>query len=997
MKTVALCLVFALLCGCAKNVYMDDGLFLVDRFETIRTSIPAGGCDDIMARLTPAIGGSDDYLSYLNAAASAEDDAGFSLSSLFVNGARYSTFFPIVMSSLYSGNWRKALVDGEAIYANIKREYTGNWWEISDTALTIAQIYVLIGRFSKAEEYLEDADAVLPDKHWATLSKGMVQAKYAFMDVQTGELDKAEARIQAMDAVLDDIGKYGGKPNWINFIFANAHLSKAELFYARGRLGKADEEFRTAIKLFSRTDYGGLYLHYVIAQRASVLAEMGELDQAEMYVREALSNSLDRKRLSPMTGLLLGHLAEILLRKGELDCAEKTAKAGIKTFSLTGGLGSAAVKAKLAALLTRIYAAKGNWRQSVTLFDAAREMMTRAGSADGGPKVSLFMLQVGLDAAHSLIRLGEFGRAVELLDPNIKACAAMGAGGQYEYGQAVCLLAVARNGAGTGAPGEPTFDNGVDTILSADPGMSNSPFFLSDPLMRFIAESYLGSVAKAPRAAQARISRALRLMDLVKSASVAQVVRQAAMRRHYAAPGLQDTLRELQDTELELHALYRAAARLFQSGGTGETQAANRKEREQLEQTRKRLIERIGGQSRSVAEAIDDSALPAPESLKGLGRDEAYLSFFLGEEALYVGILKPGGQLALVATPGSGKTLANGAADLLANIRQHPVTGEPFNTGLAREIHDRLFSGAADALKGKQRLIVCLDQGIGSLPLEALITGGASPGWMINTHSFQYVASLAALADRQTGQPGNGRNGLLAFADPDLDGTDTFNAYRGISVRPTDGGYVPGVFSPLPETRDEVNAIARNGGFAPVQINAGHEATATRYLTADTSAYALIYFATHGVEAGEIPGLHQPALVLTPDAQRREDGLLTLGEILESRLQGQTVVLSACNTASSAGDSPEPYSGLVRAFLYAGARNVVASRWSVDSDATVALMTGVFDGSAPPDAGFASALRSAMASMANSNGAYSHPYYWAPFMAVGVTDSKPATKTAGKP
>ena len=61
------------------------------------------------------------------------------------------------------------------------------------------------------------------------------------------------------------------------------------------------------------------------------------------------------------------------------------------------------------------------------------------------------------------------------------------------------------------------------------------------------------------------------------------------------------------------------------------------------------------------------------------------------------------------------------------------------------------------------------------------------------------------------------------------------------------------------------------------------------------------------------------------------------------KMNADFVVLSACNTA--AGDKPgaEALSGLARAFFYAGARSLIVSNWEVDSESTVALMTGLFD------------------------------------------------------
>jgi CHAT domain-containing protein len=109
--------------------------------------------------------------------------------------------------------------------------------------------------------------------------------------------------------------------------------------------------------------------------------------------------------------------------------------------------------------------------------------------------------------------------------------------------------------------------------------------------------------------------------------------------------------------------------------------------------------------------------------------------------------------------------------------------------------------------------------------------------------------------------------------------------------------------------------------------------------------YRVVYFATHGLVAGDVKGLGEPALALTLplEPSDADDGLLTASEVAQLKLNADWVVLSACNTA--AGDKPgaEALSGLVRAFFYAGARTLLVSHWSVVTDAATRLTTSTFD------------------------------------------------------
>ena len=79
----------------------------------------------------------------------------------------------------------------------------------------------------------------------------------------------------------------------------------------------------------------------------------------------------------------------------------------------------------------------------------------------------------------------------------------------------------------------------------------------------------------------------------------------------------------------------------------------------------------------------------------------------------------------------------------------------------------------------------------------------------------------------------------------------------------------------------------------------------------------IVYFATHGLVAGDVKGLAEPSLALSIPKQPSEldDGLLTASEVAQLKLNADWVVLSACNTI--AGDKPgaEALSGLARVVL----------------------------------------------------------------------------------
>jgi CHAT domain-containing protein len=161
----------------------------------------------------------------------------------------------------------------------------------------------------------------------------------------------------------------------------------------------------------------------------------------------------------------------------------------------------------------------------------------------------------------------------------------------------------------------------------------------------------------------------------------------------------------------------------------------------------------------------------------------------------------------------------------------------------------------------------------------------------------------------------------------------------------------------------------------------------------DLDDYRIIHFATHGVVTSRAPKCAAQPALLTSFGGEGSDGLLTFREIFDLRLDADLVILSACDTAGKASAAATQQAGLatggdvaldglVRAFVGAGARLVIASHWPVPDDfnATQRLITGLF--SAPPGTPTVSALRMSQRQLMDDINT-SHPFYWSAFATVG--------------
>jgi CHAT domain-containing protein len=230
-----------------------------------------------------------------------------------------------------------------------------------------------------------------------------------------------------------------------------------------------------------------------------------------------------------------------------------------------------------------------------------------------------------------------------------------------------------------------------------------------------------------------------------------------------------------------------------------------------------------------------------------------------------------------------------------------------------------------------------------------------------------------------------------------LESSEQFATLRGsipVSAAQQRTGRAVCQLQPLPETAVEANTLAAKFGIDHSMVMVGDNANeaSLREMSSkgELRRYRNLLFATHGLVSGELQSGQEPALVLTPvngcaaDAEP-EDGLLSSSDIMNLSLDADWVVLSACNTAAaSSGANVRPLSGLARAFFFAGARGVIASYWSVDSQSVVDLIGETFSAGNTPQKHLA--LTTAMRKMRRSLGEQSyraHPAFWAPFVIVG--------------
>ncbi len=299
-------------------------------------------------------------------------------------------------------------------------------------------------------------------------------------------------------------------------------------------------------------------------------------------------------------------------------------------------------------------------------------------------------------------------------------------------------------------------------------------------------------------------------------------------------------------------------------------------------------------------------------------------------------------------------------------------TVSSFDRDAALALYQAIFTPRIGATtQGSDTLIFSAGRDFAPVPWAALITEPATPerpAWLVRSVAVQVAPSVSAL-----------RREVVR-----VDRADTlFAVGAAVFGNAADGSALKSLVD-LPQARVELDALET--AFPASRVFRGREATETIVRTSDLSDVDVLVFATHGLMAGELPGLSEPALAFSPGGSTSDsdDGLLTASEVTALKLDADWVVLSACNSA--AGDRPGAagFTGLARAFLFAGGRNVLVSHWPVRDDAAARMTVSTIQASTAGQSP-AQALRTAMLALMDDPGVpnSAEPSVWAAFAVVG--------------
>ena len=793
----------------------------------------------------------------------------------------------------------------------------------------------------------------------------------------------------------------------------------------------------------SRTEEGADSTRIWLAQ---TLNAQGRLDEAELLLREVLKRSLARDgRNSPTVGRALSVLHAVFTNRGRYAEALVLAEWANKTLAEAGIAERAPMRLNARIGLANALGTVGRHKEAAALIDQIRSTLTDDTRLEEG------FAQGTLSSIRTFNAVGRVADALRDGD-NLLAKQTHSFGADHYYtAETRAYRAMALHRAGRVDEARKEFERAVAVLIDPAKAVGKQKISVARVnRLRYILNEYLGVlVGRKGTGIEKDIAEAFRVADVARWQSVQKAVTGSALRAAAGSSELGARIKKVQDADDELEAVYKNLISQRSAPPDRQLPAV-------IAAMEARIVSLQKGQQSDLAEIrrqfpqYDALVSPRPADLatvrKSLQPNEALLSIYVTPGGSYVWATGKEGSLHFHFSPMTTVWVAGMVKRLRASVDLGSMATDQmrFDIEAGSALYQELLAPVQAAWEKADTLLVVANESLGQIPFSLLPTANVAPGkaeaglplsqfrqtpWLARKVAIAYAPSISALVTLRLLPAIKGqRDPFIGFGDPDFGASaeKTANGPGGnrgaksgargtrnlkITHAPvwdeniTSADAIPAapaaqqgtpLLTSLPDTRDEILAIGTAlGADIPTHTFFGTQANRTNALRIDLQNHRVVAFATHGLIAGDLPGLDQPALALAPQTGRDiYDGLLKLEDILKLSLSADLVVLSACNTAAADGSGAEAVSGLGRGFFYAGARSVLATHWPVETVSARELVTLLFqryarDGKMTR----AKALQQAMLEVIDKGVAldgrgkaefsYAHPAFWAPYALYG--------------
>ncbi len=907
----------------------------------------------------------------------------------------------------------EAITLGEAMVAEEK-----GGWPLAILRLEIARDLTLVGRYARARVHIEAAEKLLP----GDLSRLKDDELYYALRVQA-------VYYQVKSQMLRIMGNWQQSTELARLGLARS-LQMVDM-----RQQVRDEGARFGAVLSAFRAYTDL---------ARSLTAAGLYAEAEWCVREAYQLLRRTGTLENLQRAIFSSASEYYAAVGQYKEAlsfidRATAVADAEGLSASSGYRRQLDTRRLEAMV-----GQARWTEASRMVVEIDAAIRASGAA---PTLGAYEQRLRtLVALHN----GQHAGLPAVLRPIIERNGRIIGPDHYNVAIDRGLLAAALAKSGAIAEAKPLFAQAVRGLTA--PASLTGDFTenaFQRQTKRYVLQTYMHLLARSAKDSPQDALTLFEVADQLTTSSVQQALSEAAVRSGVTQPALAEIIRKEQDAKQEIAAL---TSVLLGQGGEGSRRPDPQQVDQARDRIRELEDQRRGYKAQIQKEFPEYFQLvqPRPPSPAEIARqlrpNELFIVVTPMTDTTYAWAIDAGGGVRF-HDAGIGEGQLRTWVDRvrrtldLAGFEDGKVPAFAFAD--AHRIYQAIFAPFEREIAGKKHLVVSTAGSLAQLPFAVLPRKPhagtlADAPWLLKDVAVSHVPSANGwLALKRLQQVPVAQEPLMAWGDPVFDlkrassglgaGIVLASASAGVPVTdvPTPsppmalaaaGG--PGsnglrqapkpvaenpaqrnvteadtyvVYSkipPLPETRDEVQVLARILGANPARdLVLGEKATRQSVIDASKAGTLakkrVVVFATHGLLAGDLPDLNQPALAMAANADAKASPLLTLEDVLGLKLNADWVVLSACNTAGADGRAQEAMSGLARGFFYAGSRSLLVTHWSVESQSAMLLTTNTFEAYAKdPAITRAEALRQAMLKvMAQSQ--YQHPAFWAPYALVG--------------
>jgi CHAT domain-containing protein len=870
-----------------------------------------------------------------------------------------------------------------------------------------------------------------------------IAEKLASGYMQLGDLENAKKSLSQMQSIFNVLINQRGKALHVTRWQQHLEATRGQLLHAQGREVESERSMlatlrlgEEALRVNPQREASGIFAppeerllasndDYAIDLAKAYLGQ-DRLDEAEIAFREVLKRALVRDgRNSILVGKALNNLAVVLMQRGRFEEARVIAQWAEKTMVEAGMSALSPPRFGNQMVLANAWMASGHPDEAVEILDASRSTLTDdARLLEGYGGGSLLSIRAYLlkgrfdDALHDSEKLVKDKRRQLGAESYVLA--------EARAYRAMVLTRVARE-----SEARNEYEAALRVLLdpSKTPGKQQANAARTIRLHLIISEYLALLVGKGHTPTSTEIARAFLLADVARWQSVQKAVANSALRSAAGSSELANRIKQVQDAEDEIQAVYKNL--ISQRSAPPERQLptvikAMETRIAELQKSEESNLQSIRLQFPQYDELINPRPADVSSATRALHKNESLLSIFTTPAATYIWGLGANGNMHFQVSDKGSDWIVQRVNTLRKSV-DLTTGGSPaslrYDSAAGFELYQSLIMPVADAFDSADTLLIVVNGALGQIPFSLLPTKLAPASlrdtdWLMRRWAVAYLPSISNLVTlRSIGAGAKDRSAFIGFGDPDF-GTNATSAAnsntRNLLVKaaasswqstgdaladsnptntstaatnPAHAAESESVLMPLPDTREEISAIANalNANMGS-DVFFGAQASRANVLSADLRRRQVVAFATHGLVAGDLPGLDQPALAMSIAPGRRiQDGLLRLDDILKLSLDADLVVLSACNTAAADGSGAEAVSGLGRGFFYAGARAVLATHWPVESVSARELMTHFFERYAhDPQLTRAQALRHAMIDILESNSTgYAHPAFWAPYALYG--------------